>query len=61
MMRFWEWAVGTFAIYGVGVAVAAFITWEVYMPLSTSLDRFWLLWCCLAVAGLMFIEREGGE
>ena len=62
MMRFWEWAVGALAIYAAGVAVAAFITWEVYVPLSTTLDRFWFLWCCLAAAGLMLADKpEGGE
>ena len=57
-MRILEWAVGTFAFYGVGMVLASFVWGEIILPLSTAGDRFLLILCGLAALA-MIIEDKG--
>lgn len=55
-MRFFDWAVGTFVFYGIGVAIWSFIVWDFVLPLSTAGDRAWLITCGLGAMGMMLDE-----
>ena len=56
MSRFFDWAVGTFAFYAIGMAAASFIAGDFILPLSTATDRLWLVLCGFAAIGMMFGE-----
>lgn len=58
-MRFFDWAVGTFAFYGIGLVLASFVAGEVIVPLSTAGDRLWLLMSGAAALGMMLDEGRG--
>ena len=56
MMRFFDWAVGTFALYAISMAAASFIAGDFMLPLSTATDRLWLVLCGLAAIVMMVDE-----
>lgn len=58
-MRFFDWAVGTFAFYGIGLVLASFVAGEVIIPLSSAGDRLWLILCGLGAIGMMIDEGRG--
>jgi hypothetical protein len=40
------------------MALAYFVMWDVFPPLSTLPDRLWLLICGLSALGMMLDERK---
>lgn len=58
MMRAFAWAVGTFALYGIGMALAAFVYLDFNVPLSTPADRIWLVIRALTAAGMVLEEAD---
>jgi hypothetical protein len=57
-MRFFDWAVGTFAFYGVGLALASFVAGDLIWPLSTASDRLWLILSGMIALGMVIGESK---
>lgn len=55
-MRILDWAIGTFAFYGVGIVLASFVAGEVIIPLSSATDRLLLIMSGLIAFGMMLDE-----
>ena len=55
-MRIFDWVVGTFAFYGIGLVLASFVAGEVIVPISTAGDRLWLLLSGMIALGMIVDE-----